>query len=285
VAIVAILVVSVLRWAVRRFVLRVDDGAPLPLGVALLLGLRRFIGALEVGARNAVPVTVACAVAGIVVGIIGLTGLGLKFSALMLSFSGGNLLLALLLLILASLVLGLGLPVTASYIVLAVLAAPALQSEFGIPLLIAHLVIFWYSQDSNVTPPVALAAFAGAGIARADPMRTGVQAWKFAKGLYLIPLFMIYNPEIIVGGPPLVVAWNILTAIAALLAFAAALEGFLFTRMLLVSRLIIAVATACIFWPNFTVELTGLVLIVLVLAINFIRRRREGWAALQRADV
>ena len=239
------------------------------------IGLGKFFEAMEVGARNAVPVSVACAIAGVVVGVIGLTGLGLKFSSLMLSFSNGNLLLALLLLAIASLVLGLGLPVTASYIVLAVLAAPALQNEFGVPLIIAHLVIFWYSQDSNVTPPVALAAFAGAGIANADPMKTGVEAWKFAKGLYLIPLFMVFNPEIIMGGPVLVVAWNVITAFAALGAFAAALEGYMFTKMYLVSRLLATAGLIGIFWPNLLYEVIGFGLILVVLVINFFKMRQE----------
>ena len=247
-----------------------------PLSNQLLIGLGKFFEALEVGARNAVPVSVACAIAGVVVGVIGLTGLGLKFSSLMLSFSNGNLLLALLLLAIASLVLGLGLPVTASYIVLAVLAAPALQSEFGVPLIIAHLVIFWYSQDSNVTPPVALAAFAGAGIANADPMKTGFEAWKFAKGLYLIPLFMVFNPEIIVGGPILIVIFNVITAFAALGAFAAALEGFMFTKMYLVSRLVVTVGLVGIFWPNMLFEMVGFGLIVAVLVLNYSKMRQEG---------
>ena len=248
VAIVSILVVAVARFLIRRYLLRVQQ----PEGKTTVLessrqGLQNVWDALERGARNAVPVTIACAVSGIVVGMIGLTGLGLKFSSIMISFSGGNLLLALLLLVLASLVLGMGLPVTASYIVLAVLAAPALENEFGIPLIIAHLLIFWYSQDSNVTPPVALAAFAGAGIAGANPMRTGVEAWKFAKGLYLIPLFMVYNPEIIVGGAWYAVLWNVLTAIAALGAFTAALEGYLFTKMLWISRLVVSLGVIGIF--------------------------------------
>jgi TRAP transporter 4TM/12TM fusion protein len=278
IAIVAIVIVSILRWGIRRFVLRVapEDGAPhLPIAAASVLGVRRIVAALESGARNAIPVTVACAVAGIVVGIIGLTGLGLKFSALMLTFSGGNLILALLLLILASLILGLGLPVTASYIVLAVLAAPALVDEFGIPLIIAHLVIFWYSQDSNVTPPVALAAFAGAGIANADPMKTGFQAWKFAKGLYLIPLFLVYNPEMVVGGPPFYVGWTIFVAIVALFSFAAALEGFMFTRMFWLTRLLVLPGLVMIFYPHFAVEVAGLATMLVVIAINFARRWRE----------
>ncbi|MDF1522160.1 MAG: TRAP transporter permease [Trueperaceae bacterium] len=275
IAIVSILIVAALRWAIRRFLLRVDHGPRLP-PLAMLGGLAvRVVDAFVIGARNAVPVSVACAIAGVVVGVITLTGLGLKFSALMLTFSGGNLLLALVLLMLASLVLGLGLPVTAAYIVLAVLAAPLLQTEFGIPILVAHLVIFWYSQDSNVTPPVALAAFAGAAIANGDPMKTGFQAWKFAKGLYLIPLFMVYNPEIIVGGAPLYVGWTVLTAMMALFAFAAALEGFMFTTMYWYSRVLVAVGLMLIFFPDFAVEVVGFTLMLVVLAINWTKRRRE----------
>ena len=180
---------------------------------------------------------------------------------------------------LASLVLGLGLPVTASYIVLAVLAAPLLVSEFGIPILIAHLVIFWYSQDSNVTPPVALAAFAGAAIANGDPMRTGVQAWKFAKGLYLIPLFMVYNPEMIVGGNPFYVGWTVLIAFVSLFAFVAALEGWMFTKMFWYSRVIVTLGLVLVFYPSFAVEVTGFALMLLVLAINWTKLRRERAAA------
>ena len=277
VAIIAILLVSALRYLLRRYVFSVQmqKQNAAQLGRGALAGV---VTALESGARNALPVSIACAVAGIVVGMIGLTGLGLKFSSLMVGLSGGNLLVALLLLIVASLILGMGLPVTASYIVLAVLAAPALaqpvaEGGFGVPLLIAHLVIFWYSQDSNVTPPVALAAFAGAGIAGANPMRTGFEAWKFAKGLYLIPLFMIYNPEIIVGGPVLLVAWNVLTAIAALGAFTAALEGYLFTYMHPLSRLAVGLGVVAIFWPNFAVEAVGLLVILGVLGVNWQRSR------------
>jgi TRAP transporter 4TM/12TM fusion protein len=277
IAIVAIVIVSILRWLVQRlFLPRNDAQSERTTWAAIAAGAAgSFLSAMEAGARNAVPVSLATAVAGIVVGVVGLTGLGLKFSSLMLSFSGGNLLLALLLVIVASLILGMGLPVTASYIVLVVLTGPALNQEFGIPLIIAHLVVFWYSQDSNVTPPVALAAFAGAGIANADPMRTGIEAWKFAKGLYLIPLFMVFNPEIIMGGPVPLVAWNVLTAFAALGAFAAALEGFIFTRMYLLSRFLAAAGTVGIFWPDLRVEVVGFALILLVLAINYLKLRRE----------
>lgn len=242
------------------------------------VGFFKTLEALELGARNAIAVSVACAVAGIIVGVVGLTGLGLKFSAMMLAFSNGNLLLALVLVLLASLVLGMGLPVTASYIVLIILVGPALTSEFGVPLLVAHLLVFWYSQDSNVTPPVALAGFAGAAIAGSKPMETSVQAWKYAKGLYLIPLFMVYNEAIIVGGPIPLVIWNGFIAIVALVAFAAVLEGFLWAPLPIWMRLALMPAVIAVFWPSLMVEAAGTAAIIGLLALNRQSARRGAVA-------
>jgi len=241
-------------------------------------GLALTLDALELGAKNAVAVSMACAVAGIIVGVVGLTGLGLKFSAMMLAFSGGNLLLALLLVVIASLIIGMGLPVTAAYIVLIILVGPALTQEFGIPILIAHLVVFWYSQDSNVTPPVALAGFAGAAIAGSKPMETSVQAWKYAKGLYLIPLFMVFNESIILGGPVPLVLWNGAIAILAITAFAAALEGYLWTAMPLWQRILIVPGVIAIFWPDLMWEVAGATLLLVILALNRASGRRQGTA-------
>lgn len=239
-------------------------------------GGHKMLLGLELGARNAVAVSVACAVAGIVVAVVGLTGLGLKFSSMMIAFSGGNILLALLLVIIASLILGLGLPVTASYIVLIVLVGPALTNEFGIPLLVAHLLVFWYSQDSNVTPPVALAAFAAAAIAGSKTMETSVQSWKFAKGLYLIPLYMVFNPEIIMGGTWPVLIWKGAVIIIALIAFAAAIEGFLFTWMKHWMRLILISCTIALFFPIVMVQAISAVTVILLLLLNFIQGRNAG---------
>ena len=238
-------------------------------------GIALTLEALELGARNAVAVSVACAVAGIIVGVVGLTGLGLKFSAMMIAFSGGNIVLALILVLLASLVLGMGLPVTAAYIVLIILVGPALTEQFGIPLLIAHLVVFWYSQDSNVTPPVALAGFAGAAIAGSKPMETSVQAWKYAKGLYLIPLFMVFNEEIILGGPLPLVLWGGALAILGLVAFAALLEGFLWRPMAIWMRVLLLPGVVAMFWPNLAVEAAGFVLVAVLLGMNWAQARRE----------
>jgi TRAP transporter 4TM/12TM fusion protein len=238
-------------------------------------GIELTLRALELGARNAVAVSVACAVAGIIVGIVGLTGLGLKFSAMMIAFSGGNLVLALILVLIASLILGMGLPVTAAYIVLIILVGPALTQEFGMPLLIAHLVVFWYSQDSNVTPPVALAGFAGAAIAGSKPLETSIQAWKYAKGLYLIPLFMVFNPEIIEGGPLPMVLFAGFLAIIGLVAFAAILEGYLFAPMPIWQRVLLLPAIIAIFYADFTVESIGALAIVALLGLNW-RKGRSG---------
>jgi TRAP transporter 4TM/12TM fusion protein len=238
-------------------------------------GIMLTLEALDLGARNAVAVSVACAVAGIIVGVVGLTGLGLKFSAMMIAFSGGNIVLALILVLLASLVLGMGLPVTASYIVLIILVGPALTEQFGIPLLIAHLVVFWYSQDSNVTPPVALAGFAGAAIAGSKPMETSVQAWKYAKGLYLIPLFMVFNEEIILGGPLPLVLWAGAIAILGLVAFAAFLEGFLWRPMSIWMRTLLVPGVVALFWPDLIIEIAGFILISVLLGMNWMQARRE----------
>ncbi len=216
----------------------------------LAAGAGRLVDAFVLAGRNTLPVSLACAMAGVIVGVVGLTGLGLKFSSIMLAFSQGNLLLALLLLLVASLVLGMGLPVTASYVVLIVLAGPALVTDFGLPVLVAHLVVFWYSQDSNVTPPVCLAAYAAAGVAGSDPMRTGLHAWKYAKGLYLVPLFMVVHPEIVLGGAVLVVAAKTVAAMAGLAAFAAALEGHLVGPVGKVGRLVLLGALAVAFHPS-----------------------------------
>jgi TRAP transporter 4TM/12TM fusion protein len=278
-AILAILGAAAARALWRIFVSDPRAGMPVTGGVLVeavrSAALVVWTG-LTLGARNAVPVTMACAVAGIIVGIVGLTGLGLRFSSLMMSLSQGNVVIALLLVIIASLIIGMGLPVTAAYIVLIVLVGPALVQEFGIPLLIAHLVVFWYSQDSNVTPPVALAAFAGAAVAGAKPMETAFQAWKFAKGLYLIPAFMVFNPEIILGGPLPVVLWTGAVAILALVAFAGALEGYLFGPMGPIARLLVLPGTVGIFWPDMAVEVAGAALLIAIMALNWLMSRRAA---------
>ncbi len=156
------------------------------------MGVRAILEALVQGAQWMVTTSLLLACTGIVVGTLTMTGLSTAVSHLILSWSGGVLPIALILLALLSLVAGMGLPVTAAYIVLAVVAVPALQ-DLGVSLLAAHFIVFWLSQDSNVTPPVCLAAFTAAGMAGSPPMRTGLMAWKAAKALYIVVILFAYT--------------------------------------------------------------------------------------------
>jgi TRAP transporter 4TM/12TM fusion protein len=234
------------------------------------LGVGDMLSALEAGAKNAIVVSTACGCAGVVVGCVGLTGLALKFSSLVVSLSAGVPLLAIVLIGLASLVLGMGLPVTASYIVLVILAGPALI-DLGLPLLVAHMVVFWYSQDANVTPPVSLAAFAGAGIAGASPMRTGFSSWKVAKGLYIIPIVMAYRPLLGNG-----TAWAVTLTIAftafGLVAFTSAMERFFIRRLSISEASVMLVASLAMLWPNYWVSAVGLAILAAIAVIQWMQK-------------
>ncbi len=237
--------------------------------------LRQILQALEKGARNAVMVSVACAAAGIIVGMVTLTGMGLKFSSLVLDLSFGIKALAILLIGAASLVLGMGLPVTASYIVLATLAGPALL-DMGIPLMVSHMIVFWYSQDANVTPPVSLASFAGAGVAGANPMRTAFTSWKLAKGLYIIPIVMAYRPLLGIGDNyeinHLEVYMTALVTTLGLMSFAAALERYFFRRATWLETGLFLVAAAGLFWPSYWTDIAGLGAFLAALALQKLHR-------------
>lgn len=222
------------------------------------VGPRQLLEGLARGAVTAVPVSLACAAAGIVVGVIGQTGVGLQFAELLLGASQGALLPALGLSALVALVLGMGLPVTAAYIVVAVVAAPALTG-LGVPLLTAHLILFWLSQTSNVTPPIALAAFAGAGVAGGRPMPTAFQAVRLAAGLFLVPLLMAYTPLLPAPGEalglPQVVA--LLGGLIAMAAAALALYGHGLRRVSGPQRVLLGVAALLLLFPEPLFRLAG----------------------------
>lgn len=240
-------------------------------GAFALEETRQILSALRKGALNAIMVSVACAAAGIIVGMVTLTGMGLKFSSLVLDLSYGIKALAILLIGAASLVLGMGLPVTASYIVLATLAGPALL-DMGVPLLVSHMIVFWYSQDANVTPPVSLASFAGAGVAKANPMQTAFTSWKLAKGLYIIPLVMAYRPLLGLGPDYQLMQGSVLLAMAmttlGLIAFAAALERFFFRAATWMETVLFWLAAAGLLWPSYWADIAGVILFGLVLLLQ-----------------
>ncbi|MCB2169268.1 MAG: TRAP transporter permease [Deltaproteobacteria bacterium] len=268
---------NAVAWARQSQGTPVNTGNPQPqrLGQFVTKEFHLLLKALQRGAQNAILVSVACAAAGIIVGMVTLTGMGLKFSSLVIDLSFGIKALAILLIGLASLVLGMGLPVTASYIVLATLAGPALL-DMGVPIMTAHMIVFWYSQDANVTPPVSLASFAGAGIAGASPMRTAFTSWKLAKGIYIIPLIMAYRPLLGIGPTYELLHWSVIftmiTTTLGLVAFAAAIERYLFRRATVLESILLWIATVGLLWPEDWIDAVGFV----ALTAAVVLQRRPG---------
>ncbi len=172
------------------------------------LGPKGLLKALEKGAKGALAVMAACACAGIIIGIITLTGLGLRFTGIVTDLGGGNLILTLLLVKIASYILGMGVPTTAAYIMVAVIAAPALIG-LGLPVLAAHFFVFYSAIISAITPPVALAAFAGAGIAGTDPMKTGLAAFRLSWVIHILSFLFVLIPGLLIIGESI---WVILIA-------------------------------------------------------------------------
>ena len=277
VAVVSTLATSLAAETGQWFFRRAAYARQRPSGVQFVAHqTRQILNALEKGARNAVMVSVACAAAGIIVGMVTLTGMGLKFSSLVLDLSFGIKALAILLIGAASLVLGMGLPVTASYIVLATLAGPALL-DMGVPLLVSHMIVFWYSQDANVTPPVSLASFAGAGVAGANPMQTAFTSWKLAKGLYIIPLVMAYRPLLGAGETYSLMNWDVvftmITTTLGLVAFAAAIERYFFRKATVPETGLFLLAAAGLLWPGLWVDIIGLAVFTAAICSQKIRKK------------
>jgi TRAP transporter 4TM/12TM fusion protein len=236
------------------------------------MGPKDILDAMALGARNMVSTGVILLCSGIVVGVVLLVGAGIKFSIMISSISGGSLFLTIVLVALASLVLGMGLPVTASYIVLAVLAAPSMEM-LGTPLLAAHLVIFWYSQDANVTPPVCLAAYTAAGISGSKPLETGFESWKLAKGLYIIPLLFVYTP-ILFTGTVWQVAETSIAALIGLFCFAAMFEGFHVVRLNWGLRACYAAAALMLLWPIIALHAVGIALLTFLILYQHRQKKR-----------
>jgi len=221
------------------------------------------------------PVAMACVAAGIIVGSVVTTGAAIKFTALLVQASGGHLLVAMCLVILASLLLGMEAPVTAAYIIVAVVAAGALV-KLGVPLLVAHLVCFWYAADSAVTPPVCITSYAASGVAGSDPWPTAMQGWKAAKGLYFIPMLVVTTPMIpITWGNASVseIIFAITTAGLGLIALSAALERYLLRKLNYIETGLIAISCVLLFLPYYLTDVLGMVLFFSLIVVLYLTNR------------
>ncbi|NRD73042.1 TRAP transporter fused permease subunit [Shewanella sp. VB17] len=235
------------------------------------IGLTKFIAGMKSGALMALPISAACGAAGIIVGVVGQTGIGLQFTQFVMAFSGGYMLVALGLISIVALVLGMGLPVTAAYIVLAVMAVPML-GDFGLPLLTAHLIVFWLSQTSNVTPPIALAAFAGAGVANANPMKSSVEAFKLAGGLFIIPIMMAYTDLLNPDAGVMAFAFSVVQTLAIIVAIAITIEGYLLRVMSKFERISALITVPMLLFNPFDAGFVGILIILGLIVIQWKQR-------------
>ncbi len=222
-----------------------------------ILNGKDALAAMENGARLALGVAAACACTGIVIGVVTLSGMGLKLANAIVALSGGSFMLTLVLTMFASIVLGMGLPTTAKYIVLATIAAPAIKS-FGVPDMAAHLFIMYFGILADLTPPVALAAYAAAGIARSDPNKTGFTAVKLALAGFLIPYIFCYNPGLLmINTTPMEVVFYVVTASIGIMSLSFANVGYWLRNLHIWERLPLTAAAIALITPDLMTDLVG----------------------------
>jgi TRAP transporter 4TM/12TM fusion protein len=244
-----------------------------------------MVKALEEGARQAIPISAACATAGIIIGIITLTGLGLRMQSILLTLSGGELWAALVFTALGSIILGLGVPTTANYIIMATLMAPALV-QLEVPLLAAHLFVFYFGILADTTPPVGLGAYVAAGIARAGPIRTSIEGFKFSITAFIIPFMFVYNPQLILLGdwewPELI--WLVASGMVGVYALAVMKEGWWITRANAIERILMTFAAVLLIQPSIWVDIAGFGVMGGVYVFQMWKVRREATHGVKEAS-
>ena len=248
-----------------------------------------LVKAMEGGTLSVLNVAVTCAGAGMIVGVVTLTGLGLKFSSIVLAYAGGSLLLTAIYTALIVWIVGLAVPVTASYIICAVIAAPALI-QLGVPDFAAHMFIFYYAVLSEVSPPTALSPFAAAAITGGDPYKTTLQCWKYTMPAFLLPFMFVLDPSgqglLLMGSTKKLagadwgsIAEVVLTAAIGIAALAAGLQGWLIRRANVIERAMLIAAGILLVYPAAWADATGLALVVIVFALQWLRRTQTASVA------
>jgi TRAP transporter 4TM/12TM fusion protein len=245
----------------------------------------KLVKALEGGSVGMLNVAATCAGAGIIVGVVTLTGLGLKFSSIVIAYAGGSLLLTAVFTGLVVWIVGLAVPVTASYIICAVIAAPAL-TKLGVPDFAAHMFIFYYAVLSEVSPPTALSPFAASAITGGDPYKTTMQSWKYTVPAFLLPFMFVLDPAgqgLLLMGSTTALAtadwWSIagitFTAAVGIGAIASGFQGWMFVRITLIERLMLIVAGFSLVYPGSILDALGFGIVLVVLALQYMRGRRQ----------
>lgn len=240
------------------------------------MGIKDILEALEEGARVALPVIAACATAGIIVGTVVFTGLGSKIAGGLLNIAGDNLFLLLFFTMIACLILGMGLPTTANYVVTATMASPALI-QYGVEPIAAHFFVFYFGIIADITPPVCLAAYAGAGIARANPMKSGVLAFQLAIAALIIPYVFAYDPILLLqDATVLKLIPVIITALLGMASVAAAMMGYFIYNTKWYERILLIAGGIMLIVPNnFPIESSGFIIVALVAAMQLFRKKKH----------
>jgi TRAP transporter 4TM/12TM fusion protein len=231
------------------------------------IGWRNVFDALVDGARNTLSVAMACACAGIVIGCVTITGLGITFTQFVIVLSQNSLILALVLTAAAGIVLGMGMPTTPSYIVMVSLLVPALI-KMGAIAPAAHMFAFYFAILSAITPPVALAVFAAAGLAKSDLWSTGWQAMRIAAATYIVPFMFIYEPSIMMIGDWFTIVTSTVSAIIGIMCLAAGLQGYLLRVARPWERIVLVVAALLLIKPGYISDAIGVVLLAVVLLVQ-----------------
>ena len=235
----------------------------------------KILEALEAGGKSAITVGAACGVAGIISGTITMTGLANDIINAIVSVAGDRLIIALILTMLCCIVLGMGVPTTANYCIMAATTAPILI-RMGVPIMAAHFFVFYFGIVADITPPVALAAYAGSAIAKSNPMKTAFNASKLAIAAFIVPYMFCFNPAmLLIDTTAIQVVQIAITAFIGIFALAAALEGYCFANMNAIIRIVIAVGGLLLIHPALTTDLVGLILVFASLAFQYILSKKQ----------
>ena len=245
------------------------------------LNPKRLVETIETGAKNAIGVSIACAMSGIVIGIVSYTGLATTLFNVIVPIARQNIFLALFLTMIACIICGMGVPTTANYILMATITAP-IVIEMGVPMLAAHMFVFYFGIVADITPPVALAAYAGSAIAHSDPLKTGVNATRLAITAFVIPYIFALSPEILlvaeagVAVTVIDVIRIVLTSVAGMVGISAGLEGYFFGNCKIWERLILIAGGLCMVIPSLLTDLLGLGLQVIGVVLQLLRNYLAG---------
>lgn len=240
------------------------------------MNLKTLLEALEMGAKGALGVAIACACAGIIVGTVTLTGLGLKMGNGLVTLAGGQLIPTLVLTMISSLILGMGAPTTANYIITSTIAAPALL-KLGVNVLTAHMFVFYFGIIADITPPVALAAFAGSAIAKSDPIKTGFNASKLAIAAFLIPYLFVINPQLLlIDTTGMEIIRITITSLIGMFGIGVAMEGYVLGKVNGLLRVIFLIGGLALVDPGVYTDVIGIAVIMLGIAYQWYKYRKPS---------